>query len=140
MSTEAAMSLSRTVGSAAMHSSTRAWLVMNRQRWSVSSEVDFMSLDTIVSTPASDTKFSGIRCELRGSDSWPACARRPIAVRALTQLSGAGYVHLLAEAALVAQVRRRGSRVRVRTRAACGVRHPAAAAGAGRVGGGGVGV
>ena len=37
------MSLSRAVGSAAMHSSTCAWLVMNRQRWSVSPELDFMS-------------------------------------------------------------------------------------------------
>src|SRR5687768_3566310 len=47
----------------------------------------------------------------RGSNSWPACARRPSAVRALTQAQGARYVDFHAATALITRDRPRGSDV-----------------------------
>ena len=56
--------------------------------------------------------------DLRGSNSWPACARRPSAVRALTQVQGARYVDFHAATALITRDRPRESDVpRVRSRA-----------------------
>src|SRR5688500_11714153 len=50
----------------------------------------------------------------RGSNSWPACARRPSAVRALTQVQGARYVDFHAATALITRDRPRESDVRSR--------------------------
>ena len=57
MPTVAAMSRSRAAGLLAMHSSTWAWFVTNRQAWSESAEPRFMNAVTVVLSPVFDHLF-----------------------------------------------------------------------------------